>query len=272
MQDRIMLADGQLIDAGDVVGHGADGFVISKGSNHVMKIPILYGVVDVDGSVNPAADNELYRDRLEGEKKVYQRLHNVPGVAECIESTSNGILLTRYTKGSLSKRLASCREQVPPASQRWKWLLQAADIVARCHEHGVLIFDIALRNFLLDDDASLRIIDFANSSLLPPGSDITQANVEGCIVGLDLLHLCTVIYSIMAWREFSVDCDTQAEWSAMDKLPDLTGLEINKSDVDLGSEVAGSRRLNCFALQQVRIQMFDNDEGVQFRMSLGGLG
>lgn len=85
--------------------------------------------------------------------------------------------------------------------------MQATDIVARCHERGVLTFDIALRNFLLADELSLRIIDFANSSLMPLDLDITKADVEGCTFHLHLLHLSSVIYSIRALRAFSVACN-----------------------------------------------------------------
>lgn len=97
-------------------------------------------------------------------------------------------------------------------------------IIARCHERGVLVFDIALRNFLLADDLSPRIIDFANSSLLPQDVDITRADDDGCTARVDLLHLSNVIYSIMTWRNFSVDCAMESEWPTIEEIPNLGGL------------------------------------------------
>ena len=67
------------------------------------------------------------------------------------------------------------------------------DIIASCHAKGVPVFDIALRNFLLTDDLNLRIVDFANSTLVPQSTDITRVNVDGCTVGLDLLYLSNVL-------------------------------------------------------------------------------
>lgn len=90
---------------------------------------------------------------------------------------------------------------------KWHWILQATEIIARCHKKGILVFDVALRNFLLADDYSLRLIDFANSAPLPESMDITRADIDGCTAKLDLLHLSNIVYSIMTLQKFSVRCD-----------------------------------------------------------------
>ncbi len=221
----ILLADGRRIDAGNLIGSGTDGFVIRNGC-HVLKIPQLFGRLQPDGKIEADGDNELHLGHLETEKQVYERLHEVPGVAKCIECTSNGILLEYYPNGSLSEYL-SCHKP-PSTAWRWHWVLQATDIIGHCHERGVLVFDIALRNFLLTDDLNLRIIDFANSMLVPQSMDITQVNVDGCTAGLDLLHLSNVIYSIMTWQPFSVECAMESEWPHIDQIPDLQGLDYGQ--------------------------------------------
>lgn len=190
-----------------------------------MKIPILVGELRADGSIEADPDNERLVTHLEMEKQIYERLRHVPGVAECIESTSNGILLTYYPNGAMSEYLARCTE-APLATQRMEWILQATDTIARCHQRGVLIFDIALRNFLLADDLTLRLIDFSNSSLLPPDTNIVEANADGCTVQVDLLHLSSVIYSICTWRAFSVSCNTHSEWPDLEQMPDLSRLDL----------------------------------------------
>ncbi|KAK0260920.1 hypothetical protein LTR91_002138 [Friedmanniomyces endolithicus] len=225
MMNCILLADGSRVDVGDMIGNGMDGFVIRKGC-HVLKIPHLYGSIHPDGKVEPSSENEWYVGRLELEKEVYERLHGVPGIAECIECTSNGILLQYYANGSLREYMA---EHEPPSlHRRWNWVLQATDTNARCHEKGVLVFDIATRNFVLTDDLDLRIIDFSNSSLLPLSVDINLAAVDGSTVKVDLLHLSCVIHSIMSWQPFSVDCAMESEWPPIDQIPELKGLEYGR--------------------------------------------
>jgi serine/threonine protein kinase len=221
----ILLADGSRIAADRLIGDGADGFIVLEGK-HVLKIPHLLGRLRPDGKIDAHVDNELHFQHLEVEKKVYKRLHGVPGIANCIECTNNGILLEYYPKGSLSEYISS--HDPPSMSWRWDWILQATDAIARCHSKGILVFDIALRNFLLADDFSLRVIDFANSAPLPEDMDITGADIDGCTAKLDLLHLSCIIYSIKTWQKFSVKCDSATEWLNLDQMPDLEGLECGQ--------------------------------------------
>ncbi|KXS97607.1 hypothetical protein AC578_5761 [Pseudocercospora eumusae] len=223
--DCILLVDGRRIDAADLVGSGIDGFVIRNGS-YVLKIPKLFGRLLSDGTIEADSENHFHVNHLELEKQAYERLRGVPGVAKCIECTSDGILLKYYQNGALSEYI-SCHKP-PSMPWRWRWVLQATEIIALCHERGVLVFDIALRNFLLADDFSLRIIDFSNSSLVPQSMDITEANLDGCTARLDLFHLANVIYSIMTWQKFSFDCAMESEWPTIDQIPDLEGLDVGQ--------------------------------------------
>jgi serine/threonine protein kinase len=187
----IILASGRRIPADDLVGSGSDGFIIRHGDNQVLKIPRLFGCSQGNGVIEADGDNHLHLEHLDLEKDIYERLRGVPGIANCIESNSDGILLEYYRNGSLGDCSSS---QPPPAmAQRWNWALQAVECVARCHERRVLVFDIALRNFLLTDEFDLRMIDFANSSLLPVDEDVSKADVDGLTVKLDILHLANVV-------------------------------------------------------------------------------
>lgn len=217
----IILADGSRVDSATLVGNGADGFVIRCGED-VMKIPNLLGHPQPSGDITAHVDNDLYRDSLEGEKEAYKRLQDVPGVAECLSCTTNGIRLRYYPNGSLHDLIS--RHGPPSMSWRWQWALQATDTIACCHEKGVLVLDIALRNFLLTDDFDLRIIDFANSSLVSQEVDITKVNIDGGTVLLDLLYLATVIYSILTWQDFSTHCYDEEDWPSADTMPSLAGL------------------------------------------------
>ncbi|KAI6843459.1 hypothetical protein KC340_g14035 [Hortaea werneckii] len=218
----ILLVDGTRVDVADLIGNGSDGFIIRNG-HHVLKIPKLYGYLQPDGTTEADSDNEFQSGRLDTEKQVYERLHGVPGIAEFIECTSNGILLKYYPNGALSEYIA--RNPRPSMSWRWQWILQATKAIAGCHERGILVFDIAIRNFLLADGFSLRLIDFSNSSLVPTGEDFALAEIDGSTAKMDLLHLANVIYSIWVWGEFTVDCAMESEWPDLSSLPELEGFE-----------------------------------------------
>ncbi|RMY46208.1 hypothetical protein D0865_09427 [Hortaea werneckii] len=218
----ILFVDGTRVNVADLIGNGSDGFVIRKG-RHVLKIPKLYGYVQPDGTIEADSDNDFQAGRLETEKKVYESLHGAPGIAECVECTSNGILLKHYSNGTLSEYIA--RNPRPSMSWRWKWILQATKAIAGCHEREILVSDVALRNFLLADDFSLRLIDFSKSSLVPTAVDIEMVEVDGSTVKLDLLHLANVIHSIWVWRDFKVDCAMESEWPDLNRLPELQGFD-----------------------------------------------
>ncbi|RMY96960.1 hypothetical protein D0864_04977 [Hortaea werneckii] len=221
--DCILLVDGHRVDVADLIGNGTDGFIIRKG-DHVLKIPQLFGRLRPDGTIEADTDNDLHYGHLENEKQVYERLRGVPGIAECVECTNNGILLKYYPNGALSEYIAS--HSPPPMAWRWKWALQATDIIAHCHEKSILVYDIALRNFLLADDFSLRLIDFSNSSLLPTTMDISLAEADGSTAKLDFLHLSNVIYSILTWQKFTIECAMESEWPDINQFPDLKGAKF----------------------------------------------
>jgi len=221
----ILIADGSRVDANQVIGDGADSFVILEGK-HVLKIPRLLGRLRPDGNIDAHIDNDLHLEHLEVEKAVYERLREVPGIATCIECMSIGILLEYYSNGPLSEYMS--RHDPPSMLWKWNWALQATNAIARCHENRILVFDIALRNFLLADDFSLRLIDFANSAPLSESMDIAHADVDGCTAKLDLFHLSNLIYSIMTWQKFSVRCDSETEWPSPDQMPKLTDLQCGQ--------------------------------------------
>ena len=224
----ILLASGRRIPADDLIGSGSDGFVIKYGDNQVLKIPRLFGHSNPNGSIEAHPDNDTHLEHPEAEKEIYKRLRDVPGIANCIEINSIGILLEYYLKGSLGDFITSHHTSPPSMVQRWKWARQATECVARCHERRVLVFDIALRNFLLTEDLDLRMIDFANSALLELEADVSKADVDGGTAKVDMFHLSNVIYSTLAWRVFSCRCEEEAEWPSLDQMPDLSGVSCGQ--------------------------------------------
>ena len=185
MSRCILLVDGERIWADAIVGNGADSFVIRRG-DHVLKIPTLHGTLLPDGTVEPDSENEMYIERLDPEKRIYKRLHGVPGIAKCIECTSNGILLKYYRKGDLERYIAA--NEPAPMSWRWRWIIQATDIISNCHENGVLDFDIALLDggsmfgAMRGSMTNVWTESFREKEMVPTSNDITYRATKGKVL------------------------------------------------------------------------------------------
>jgi len=201
-----------------------DGFIIPASSSTVMKIPRLDATVLPDGSLEPNEDNAWYVDSLEVEKKIYQRLHGVKSLANCLNISKNGLELEYYRKGDLVDYIKN--NSPSPWSQRLAWILQLVDFVAECHDRKVLWFDIALRNILLADDMTIRAIDFANSTVVPLDADVEAKTSDGYSAKVEVLHVTNVIYSISRWTKFQTDCVAEEEWPAMNTFPATQDLEL----------------------------------------------
>lgn len=241
--DCLLYVDGTRINAKHIIGNGVDGFILHLG-NMVLKTPKLYGIYR-DGAIEYVEDSCHRPEDLEQEKKIYAQLWDTAGVARCIDTSPNGITLEYYPNGSLEQYMDSFEEV--EFVQKQRWISEIVDVVARCHEKHVLIFDIALRNFLLAEDWTVRIIDFANSVLLPDDVVMSKADEGGCTTKLDMLHLGNVIYSIITWRRFSVDCAMESEWPDISRMPRV-------EDVPYGYIVA-----NCWAKRYTSMQELQRD-------------
>jgi serine/threonine protein kinase len=212
-----MYPDGTRIDTEQIIGRGMDGVVVLCG-NTVLKVPKLYGTYQ-DGVAKLNEDECLAPEDLENEKRVYARLEGTEGVAKCLGTSLNGIRLEYCSRGSLEQHIGTNPE--PDLAQKVKWISEIVNAIAGCHERHVFVFDIALRNILLTEKWSIRIIDFANSVLLGLDVEVSEAEKDGCTVRLDLLHLGNVIYSVLTWQKFSVDCAMETEWPLRSELPGL---------------------------------------------------
>jgi serine/threonine protein kinase len=212
-----MYADGTRISSNQIIGRGLDGVVVLIGDT-VLKAPNRHGIYQ-NGVARFVEDACEISDALENENRVYARLEKTKGVAKFLGTSRNGLNLEYYSNGSLEQYMDNHAE--PELAWKENWITEIVDVVTRCHEKRVLISDIALRNFLLAEDWSIRVIDFANSVLFEIDLDLAEAEEEGCTATLDLFHLGNVIYSIATWRKFSVDCAMESEWPGREEMPRL---------------------------------------------------
>lgn len=197
----------------EIIAVGLDGVIIKRGP-YALKVPKAYGTVQSDGKV---VCSEEQHTSLEHEKDIYDRLSGVEGVAQCHSFTAEGLLLDYYENGSLDNYLI--QHTAPDIHLKHKWILEIVDIITKCHSRRVLVSDIALRNILFTTDYSIRIIDFANSVVVPDEHNFASGDVTGCTPKLDLFHLANVIMSVATWEDFSVECAAESEWP--DNLEDI---------------------------------------------------
>lgn len=204
---KSVMPDGSDAPHDDIIGYGRECIVLRHGTDRALKIPSIQSTRAEDGSWSepvPHYDSAYY---MACEQKAYERLYGVQGIAEYFGLESGGIAMKYYPKGSLEKCLSDSDE-----STRLKWMVEATKIIRNCHEARVLLFDIAMRNFVVSDDMTLRAIDFAAADVLPYGTDMVTADRDGMTVQVDLFHLGCIIYSLATGTKYQADCWSMASW------------------------------------------------------------
>ena len=203
----------------DVIGLGQSGIVLRRGE-HALKIPKAR---DVSNMAEERQDEQQYlseiaREVLDNEIKVYQRIGKHSGVAECVELSRDGIWLIFYEGGNLDSYIGQNEE--PEWCDKRQWILSAIETVAHLHDLRILIDDLALRNFVIAGDSSLKMIDFGQCALLPFDIDLSTVNVHGLTAKYDIFHLGCIIYSLAAWRQFEYEAfDLDSHFPPLDELP-----------------------------------------------------
>ncbi|KAJ5577137.1 hypothetical protein N7535_004063 [Penicillium sp. DV-2018c] len=128
----------------DYIALGSAGAVFLDDSNRdrVVKAPLKH---DVKGcsheTVQSVRNKELFSE-------------------ECINQ--RGLLFPYYRLGNLREFMRK-NEQDVSSDVRDKWIKGAIDAIAWVHEHGVVHADISPRNFLVAEDLSIKLCDFAGS-------------------------------------------------------------------------------------------------------------
>ncbi|KAL8810789.1 MAG: hypothetical protein Q9223_002259 [Gallowayella weberi] len=186
------------------VGTGTWSIVLRHGC-HALKIPKVRDTTDKPEAQREDEEyfGEASRTLLEIEKEVYQRVGRCDGIAECINISKEGILLALYERGDLESYLE--REIEVDQSQKARWMLSLIKAVLHFHNFKVLVYDMALRNILLADDLSLKMIDFGQCALFPMDADINAVSDRGLTAQADIFHLGCILYSIVTWKRYECD-------------------------------------------------------------------
>jgi len=203
------------------IARGLHGVVIVEdGGATVVKVPFLQMIVD-NGRKFESDRNKL-TPSLESERLVYERLKGTTGIARYLGPVGEGFRLEYYPHGNLQQYVY----ERPEASmhQKRRWVIEIVELLARCHEARVLVYDVSLRNFVLDKEDKVHLIDFAGSLLQPLDTNMNELCDLGCSVKLDMLHLGVVIYGLGIWSDFDIDCGVEEEWPDPASLPSTAGV------------------------------------------------
>ncbi|KAI9756064.1 MAG: hypothetical protein M4579_004034 [Chaenotheca gracillima] len=102
------------------------------------------------------------------EKKIYERLQEHPNILRYLGQSApdckplRGALLFEYHPRGTVK---DCLDQLKVGPSRSRWPYQAASALAHLHSLRVVHGDFGLHNFLLRDDGSIVLFDFAGSGV-----------------------------------------------------------------------------------------------------------
>lgn len=183
---------------GEFLGGGATGLIERLDSGDVVKSP---------WTGRPTASD--CRREMAIEAQIYERLGAHPRLVQFKHWDPVGHVLTLefMPNGNLKEYVRKHGQQGISASQRQRWVMEAAEAVELLHSHNVVQGDVGPHNFLLDIDLSLKICDFGGSSLdgsqatVVPGVRYRLPGLGGTTVKEDLFALGSTIYFIVTGHE-----------------------------------------------------------------------
>lgn len=203
----------------EVLGLGRSGIVLCCGQ-HALKIAKARDTSNMTQDKREVQEhmNHVAREILQNEKGAYKRVGKHSGIAEYVELLQDGILLILYGRDSVDHYIALNKELDWWTKRRW--ILSLIETLAYLHESRILVNDLALRNLMIADDFSLRMIDFSDCAVLPLDTDPSTANVDGITAKTDIFHLGCLIYSVAAWQRYESDFfDLDSRFPPLNDLP-----------------------------------------------------
>jgi serine/threonine protein kinase len=225
-----------------IVALGGAGCIYQDSScrDKVIKAPLKYNVEGCSLKVHKSVEirEEFSELCINREKLVYQALpKDEPNILNCLAITDIGIHFPYLRHGDVRKYLQE-HSQSLDTQTRDRWIKSAIDAIATIHEYGVIHSDISARNFLVADDLSIQLCDFAGSSIngleslveeetrylsSPSSSSVSSPRT----IQTDLFALGSFIYEVSTGARPFADIDDEEveRLYAAKTFPSLNGLE-----------------------------------------------
>ncbi|KAJ5950646.1 uncharacterized protein N7479_009059 [Penicillium vulpinum] len=219
-----------------IVALGGAG-CIHQDSNYqdqVIKAPLKHNTRGCSEKVIKSVERreEFSELCINREKLIYQALPKYdPNILNCLAITDRGIHLPYLRHGDVRSYLQNYSVD---AETRDQWINSAIDAVATIHIYGVVHSNISPRNFLVADDFSIRLCDFAGSrindldSLVEEETRYRLPSSPSRTIITDIFALGSLIYEVSTGvRPFDeIDDDDEIERMFTEQIfPSLESLE-----------------------------------------------
>lgn len=197
-----LLPDGSPLRA-NPLAFGRTGVIVKRG-DRALKIPRRDDMTACAESNRDVLDTlaDIAHDSIEHEKAVYRHLGEHDGIVRVFQISDAGIEMPLMTNGDLADYL---RERRPEKRVQLDWIRQMASTIDYVHKKRVIIADIATKNFLLADDLSVKLCDFTESTIMPPGANIEEDEDSGFSIQTDIAQFGSVIYEIVTPETYNFD-------------------------------------------------------------------
>ena len=184
--------------ADPVIAQGSSGVVVQRDGNAI-KLPLLYCILEGGEPDRESLENDSLKSQeyIKHEKSVFERLEQCDGIVRCLDLTGPGIRMELMENGNLGKYL---RRNSPSTSLLLSWARQMARGLVMIHKHRVILAEVAIKDFLVDNDLSLKFTGFAESIIFSLDTDMNTAAHDGYSVRTDIGQIGAILYEIIAGR------------------------------------------------------------------------
>jgi serine/threonine-protein kinase len=173
-------APGTLVDHYEIIrllGHGGMNRVyLARDITNQQKVVLKFPSADLIGNI-------AVFERYKREAEIGNRLNHpyIQHLLNTDEKRSEEYLVVEYIQGKTLRILLEERAPDPllPA-EALRIALQICDALLYCHEHGVFHRDIKPENIMIQDDGSVKIIDFG-IALLEGARRVTWRGLSGTV-------------------------------------------------------------------------------------------
>ena len=163
------------------------------------------------------AENQSFRDLVDNERKVYERLGSHEGIITYfgISDESTGTIKLAYANnGDLSDYITTCPK--PSKADRAAMIRLLSTTWFHIYSQNVSVQDIKTENILVQGGVP-RVGDFTQSIIFPLDANMRKICPKDTL-RVDLVGIGCVIYSIAAWDVFNYDYFAEQRWPGPEDL------------------------------------------------------
>lgn len=141
---------------------GSAGAIFLDNNGRVIKTPLKH---DIEGCTQHVIESVQHIESISQlcinrEKLIYRALPKNPNILDCLAITDRGLHFPYHRLGNLRDYF---QHKEITNHIRDQWIKNAIDAITLIHSHGVIHADISPRNFLVAEDLSIKLCDFAGS-------------------------------------------------------------------------------------------------------------